>query len=762
VGQFVTSVKLKFVDGFSMGAKGAKYSLAGMNSALKEIKNNDNGMTQLSAHLAMATQMTEPLRAGLDAALDVPSQKAAGLESAMAAVNSVLNEQNAIGGDVAQTYKAIEKASLQWSAGVVPGSKAATAESKKFGQATYGMISAGLEAADAINATGQALILAKATMGDAGDAGNLLGVMYNNLGGDLTDLSDIVAATQGAFQIANLGQLNEGLKYGIPAAKQYRIETAQLATSVGALNSAGLQGSMAGTAFVSMMNNLSKASSSLNFDISYNDQGGVDVIKTLENIQGKMGPLDQLSQQSSDALTAAFGSEGVRAVTLLGSDLEKLKSQYEGVANSQGMALSMAERQADTFEDSMARMNNAASVWQIKMGQGSNFVKRTMADMASGVMSWATPLLDNPVGSVFAQAAGGLGVFAQAGIGALSTGLQLTSQFALLSSAASTAGGYAKLFGSATSLLSTPFIKGGSAIKNGALAIFGWGKSAIMAVPKLYAMAAANWAALGPILGIVVGIGAAIAIGVLLYKNWDIISEKAGALWGNVTGFFSRGVSWIKGIVHEGVTFVVGLLDNKLVQGALIVVAPFIGIPLAIAKNWEVLGAFFTNLWAGIKATFTGGVNWVKEKASKVPLLGKLFEGDDSGSAAVYTVAAGMDTALPAIENSAYNVASAADAYFPHSDAKKGPLSRLTASGASLVKTFSTGAEGQGSTLDLSSILIPPEGSFKGALNDLFKGRNRDQSGGAVVIHIDKLLVQSEDIQSAVDFYELIKQAGGF
>ncbi len=715
LGQFITSVRLNFIDGFSGGVKGAKAAFAGMNSALEDIKNNDNGMTQLAAHLSMATQMTEPLRAGLSAALDVPSQKAAGLEAAMAAVNSVLNEQNAIGGDVSATYKAIEQASLEWSASTSRGAKAATADTKKFGEVTYSMISAGLDAADAINATGQALILAKATMGDAGAAGNLLGTMYNNLGGDLSELSDIVAATQGAFQIADLGQLNEGLKYGIPAAKQYRVETAQLATTIGALNTAGLQGSMAGTAFVSMMNKMSSASGALDFDVAFNDQGGVDVIKTLENIQAKMGPLDELSLESADALKSAFGDEGVRAVTLLGSNLEKLAGQYEGVANSQGMALSMAERQADTFEDSMARMNNAASVWQIKMGQGSNFVKRSMADMATGVMGWSSAILDTKVGSFFVQAAGGVGVFAQAGLGAVSTGLQLTSQFALLSSAAANAGGYAKLLGSATSLLATPFAKTGSLIKSGATAIFGMGKNAVAAVPKLYAMAAANWATLGPILLIVAAVAAVIAVGVLLIKHWDVISEKAGMLWEKIKAPFSAGLEWIK------------------------------------------------NLWDGIKAIFTGGVDWIKEKLAKIPVLGKLFDGKDSGSAAVYTMAEGMDSARPAIEQSAYTAAAAADAYFPHSDAKKGPLSRLTAAGSSLITTFSAGAERQGSSVDLSNILIPPEGIFKRSVNNIFQSsKEGGHSGGNNIIHIDHLTVQAEDMQSAMDFIEMLRKAGGF
>lgn len=43
-----------------------------------------------------------------------------------------------------------------------------------------------------------------------------------------------------------------------------------------------------------------------------------------------------------------------------------------------------------------------------------------------------------------------------------------------------------------------------------------------------------------PITLVVVAIGALIAIGVALYKNWDVITEKAGELWSNVKDWFSK------------------------------------------------------------------------------------------------------------------------------------------------------------------------------------------------------------------------------
>ena len=660
-----------------------------MREGLDDINKND-GMLRMASELSIATQMTEPLRAGLQAALDVPSQKAGNLESAMAAVNSVLTEQNAIGGDLGKTYSVIEQAALDWSAGSVSGSKLATAAADKFSQTTYGMISAGLSAEAAIAATGQSLILAKGTMGQATDAANLLGVMYNNLGNKSADsgdelqrLSDIVAKTQGTFQIANLNQLSEGLKYAIPVAKQFRIETAQLSAVVGQLNTAGLQGSMAGTAFSAMMNNMSKASGKLGFDIAYDASGGIDIISTLKNIETAMGPLDSLSQEASDQLNSAFGTEGVRAVSLLGSALDKLDVNYKAVLNSQGESANMAESMSDTYEESLDRLSNAAGVWQTKMGQGANGVKRAFVDMAAGSLSALSPLLNTPVGGFLAEAAGGATVFANAGVGFISTGLQMSSQLALISSAASNAGGYMKLFknsiglvGNVAKLAGAPF----GAMFNGIVKL---GSGFVAGVPKALSFAAAQLAVAWPVLAVVAGIAAAIAIGVLLYKNWDKISEKARQIGASIKNGFGAAIDWVSAKITKFTDFVK---------------APF----EAAADFGQKVFGFFSD--------------GVKKESPKLEVA----------------TAQAMD-----------NV----DAYFPHSNARKGPLSRLSESGKSLIRTFLDGAGAEN---------INAGKTVQGLAPQFGSG-----SGGGTIIHIDKVLVNAEEIENMKQFIDMLLAAGG-
>lgn len=154
---------------------------------------------------------------------------------------------------------------------------------------------------------------------------------------------------------------------------------------------------------------------------------------------------------------------------------------------------------------------------------------------------------------------------------------------------------------------------------------------ALKAIPSLLGFAVANWAALAPVLAVVAGIGALIAVGVLVVKHWDKIK------------------------------------------------------------------AFFVKLWEGIKNIFKAGIDWIKGKLADIPLIGGLFDGkkdgllggrQNPGAAAVDTVASGMTDALPAADQAGLKVAETVDQYIPHSNAKKGPLSRLTESGRALMDTL--------------------------------------------------------------------------
>ena len=76
---------------------------------------------------------------------------------------------------------------------------------------------------------------------------------------------------------------------------------------------------------------------------------------------------------------------------------------------------------------------------------------------------------------------------------------------------------------------------------------------------------------------IMFGIGAVIAIGVLLYRNWDLIKEKLISLWEKIKGFVKVF------LLFSGIGLIIKL-------GQLLV------------KNWDLIKAKLASLWAKIKA----------------------------------------------------------------------------------------------------------------------------------------------------------------
>ncbi len=65
-----------------------------------------------------------------------------------------------------------------------------------------------------------------------------------------------------------------------------------------------------------------------------------------------------------------------------------------------------------------------------------------------------------------------------------------------------------------------------------------------------------------PLTWVVVGIAAVIAIGVLLYRNWDTVKEKAGELWAKTTEVFGGIYDWAAQKIQPVTGFFKGLYDK--------------------------------------------------------------------------------------------------------------------------------------------------------------------------------------------------------
>ncbi|PHS34897.1 MAG: phage tail tape measure protein [Alkaliphilus sp.] len=222
----------------------------------------------------------------------------------------------------------------------------------------------------------------------------------------------------------------------------------------------------------------------------------------------------------------------------------------------------------------------------------------------------------------------------------------------------------------------TAVISGASSIKKMTIGMYGMGKQAVLtgvkAMPGLIASVWSFTAALlaNPITWVVIGIIALIAALVLLWQNWDsVVSFLSGAWNGAVQGAVN-GFNWIK----EKVTS----MPNGFVA-LIAAIFPFIGIPMLIFKNWGKIKAFFTDIWTGIKTGFTSFfTNFLPDISN-------------SGKKIMETLASGIKKTISKPIDMVKGALGRIRKLLPFSDAKEGPLSSLTLSGASVFETINTG-----------------------------------------------------------------------
>lgn len=555
---FIARVKVAFDSsefraGLSDAQKAYDKAFRGMSSAVGDFQSHGALAMQTATQLSLIAASTAQYRERIQAALSAPSEMAADLESALAAASTVVTPELAIDGDYARTMEALRAQALAWGDGTAEGASVATASAAEYASTTYSMLSAGLQAEAAMNATSQAMILAKGTMGDTRDAADLLAMAYNTMGDKAKDsgevlqgMADIVAKTQAAFQIANLNQLSEGLKYAIPTAQRFKIEWAEINTIIGQLNTSGLTGSQAGTSFASMMAQMLKASQSLGFDIAYDENGGMSVIGTLRNIQKEFGNISELAPDVQMAFDAAFGQEGSRALTLLSTALDGLSANYEAVADSEGQAELMASRMSDTYAEKQAEMNNARAAMHARLGASSNKIRGVFADIRTSLYNTASAFLDTDIGGLVGSIASGAMMAADGLLGIGGSALNVAAQLATFVAMAQQAGGVMGLLRSGGQMVVSLFSGLGGIITGLGSTILGVVSKIVPAVVAAgKAIGTAMYSALGPV-GVVIAIIAAVASAAyLVYKNWDAIKEFFVGLWDSIKNIFASAFGWI-------------------------------------------------------------------------------------------------------------------------------------------------------------------------------------------------------------------------
>lgn len=579
---FNLAVILKAIDHLSGPLKTATRNLESLNRVAEQGRRLQAWGQQAQVMGALTEGAAARMRGGLGSVLR-PTME---IQDAMASLATIITPME---GTVTDAMGRMKAAATDWSL-------AHTDSAADFIRTSYMMVSAGLNELQATEATRTAMTVAKATMGNSVEAANLLATVYNNMGDKTRDageelrrLGDVLTATQQTFQIANLGQLTDGMKYAIPVAKQYGISIEQASLIVGALNTAGVQGSQAGTALSSTMSKMLEASKQLRFGVARTAEGGVDLVGTIRNMEARFGALSDLSPRMQMRLQKAFGQEGIRLISLMAGKSDELGTTLGQLAAGVDVAAKAQATMEATASGKWQSVINHVTALKDTIGQAllpmidlvipairglvdwmRGFVEQhpVLSKVALGFAAVATAVLTvvGPIALVVGSIANMVG-FAMVGFAKLGAG------FTRLSLRVGTA--RVAVAGYARSLWQTAV-----ASRFGTTALWAWTRAAsraavggVVALPAriaalavaLRAQGAAAWASLratiaasGGLIGLAISSAAAVvpavvaatvaikAMGIALLTNpitWIVVAIAAGAaliykFWKPISGFF--------------------------------------------------------------------------------------------------------------------------------------------------------------------------------------------------------------------------------
>ncbi len=351
-------------------------------------------------------------------------------------------------------------------------------------QAAGGLIflsQAGLDVETQIAALPEVLQLAAAAQLDMASAANIVTNVMAGFGLEVNELTRANDTLVTAFTSANtdLTQLAQALKFVGPVASAAGLSFEETAASLALMGNQGIQATMAGTALRGSIARLLNPSNEARRIIQRLGLQTTDAAGQMLPLVNIIEQLETVGLTAADAM-AIFGLRaGPAMLALVREGSGALRELTEEMDMAGGVTQEIQEKQLDTFLGSMNLLSSAAKGLAINIGGALSPAIRSLTEnikpVLTAVGNW---LAANPKLTVT--------LFALATIvGVVGAGLVL---LALIAPGVVTLFGLA---GGAVSFLTIQFV---------ALNI-----------------------SLGPILLIILAITAAIAIGILIWKNWGTI-----------------------------------------------------------------------------------------------------------------------------------------------------------------------------------------------------------------------------------------------
>lgn len=429
------------------------------------------------------------------------------------------------------------------------------------------LASAGFDSKEIMKAMPGLLDLAAVSGGDVALASENAATAlrgFNIDAGQSGHVADVFARAA-ADTNAEVGDMGEAMKYIAPVASSMGLSLEETAAAIGIMSDAGIKGSQAGTTLRGALSRIAKPTDEMK---SKMDELGLSFYDS----EGKMKPLkDQVGmlknafkgltpEQKQNALVTLYGQESLSGMmALIDKGPDKLGKLTDSLKNSDGAADKMAKTMQDNMNSSLEQMMGAFESAAIVVQKVLAPAVRKVADAVSGLVDKFVSAPE-PVQRMI-----------------VIVGLIVAAIGPLL-----------VVFGQAVVILQR--VKVGFLALRSGLALIGSSFTAISL----------------PVLGIIAAIAAVIAIGILVYKNWDKISKFGKEVWANVKKFASDAAKaikekwgditkWFSDIWNNIKNGAKGLWDGTI-QGAKDAVN-------SVKNAWNGVKEWFANLW---KSTTSG------------------------------------------------------------------------------------------------------------------------------------------------------------
>jgi len=291
---------------------------------------------------------------------------------------------------------------------------AAIEELAKAGVSTADILGGGLRGALALAAAGQI------DVAEAAETAASAMTQFGLAGRDVGHVADLLAAAAGKAQ-GSVGDLRYALSQAGLVAAQMGLSIEDTVGTLAAFASAGLMGSDAGTslktALLMLANPTDQARRLMQeLGIRVYDASGrfVGIVELAGQLQSQLGKLSQ--EQRNAALATIFGSDAIRAASILYEQGADGIRRWIDAVNEQGFAAETARAKTDNLIGDIERLTGELETLAITSGSGVNEGLRTLVQGLERIVA-SLGALPGPIqtGAVLIAGLGGAALLATAG-----------------------------------------------------------------------------------------------------------------------------------------------------------------------------------------------------------------------------------------------------------------------------------------------------------------------------------------------------------